>query len=268
MLGGVSAIFWSLMIVVSLKYVVARAARDQPRRRRHHGAARARAVGGARRGRGSRAACSLVGVFGAALFYGDAVLTPAISVLSAVEGLEVGTEGASSPTSCRSRSASLVGAVRAAALRHRASSGCCSARYACCGSSRSRPPASWNIAQEPRVLAALDPRHALRSPRSTASRRSSCSGSVLLAFTGAEALYADVGHFGKRAVRLAWFAVVAPALVLNYFGQGALLIAHPEAIDEPVLPRVPRLGAVPDGRRSRRRPRSSRRRRRSRARTR
>ena len=122
-----------------------------------------------------------------------------------------------------------------------------------------------------------------RCPRSSrrSTRRMRCSfatghgvasfvvlGSVLLAITGAEALYADMGHFGKRAIRVAWFGVVAPALVLNYFGQGALLIARPEGDREPVLPRRSRRGRSTRWSRSRPRRRSSRRRRRSPARTR
>ena len=80
-------------------------------------------------------------------------------------------------------------------------------------------------------------------------------GAVLLAFTGTESLYADMGHFGKWPIRIGWFALVLPALVLNYFGQGALLIANPAAIDNPVLPRVSGLGALSDGGRSPPRPR-------------
>jgi KUP system potassium uptake protein len=92
---------------------------------------------------------------------------------------------------------------------------------------------AWNVAQEPRVLAALDPRYALAFATQHGFASFAVLGSVLLAFTGAEALYADVGHFGKRAVRIAWFSVAAPALVLNYFGQGALLIARPDTIANP-----------------------------------
>ena len=87
--------------------------------------------------------------------------------------------------------------------------------------------------KEPAILAALNPLHALHFMTGHGAASFIVLGSVLLAITGAETLYADVGHFGKRAVRIAWFSVAAPALVLNYFGQGALLIAHPEAIANP-----------------------------------
>ena len=87
--------------------------------------------------------------------------------------------------------------------------------------------------KEPAILAALDPEHALHFATGHGFASFIVLGSVLLAITGAEALYADLGHFGKRAIRIAWFGMVAPALVLNYFGQGALLIAQPEAIANP-----------------------------------
>jgi KUP system potassium uptake protein len=91
----------------------------------------------------------------------------------------------------------------------------------------------WNVLQVPAILAALDPRHALGFLTGHGWASFIVLGAVLLAVTGAEALYADMGHFGKRAIRVAWFGVAAPALVLNYFGQGALLIARPEAIENP-----------------------------------
>jgi KUP system potassium uptake protein len=93
--------------------------------------------------------------------------------------------------------------------------------------------AAYRVAETPEILA-----RSIRGTRSSSSRRTAMQsfvvlGAVLLAFTGAEALYADMGHFGKRAIRMAWFGVAAPALVLNYFGQGALLIAHPDAVANP-----------------------------------
>ena len=91
----------------------------------------------------------------------------------------------------------------------------------------------WNIAKHPGVLAGLDPRHALAFTTQHGFASFVVLGAVLLAFTGAEALYADMGHFGKRAVRIAWFGLVAPALVLNYFGQGALLLDVPKAVENP-----------------------------------
>src|SRR5437867_1231031 len=229
-LGGLSAIFWSLMIVVSIKYVIlimrannkgeggimallalaSSAVKDHPR---------------------WYALIMVLGVFGASLFYGDAVLTPAISVLSAVEGLEVGT-AAFKPYvvpiavgvviglfAVQRRGTSLLGAlfgpvallwfVAIAALGIR------------------------GIASAPDVLWAVNPLHALGFLTTHGWASFVVLGAVLLAFTGAEALYADMGHFGKRPIRIAWFGLVFPALVLNYFGQGALLISNPKTLDNP-----------------------------------
>ncbi|MCR4331332.1 MAG: potassium transporter Kup, partial [Sulfuricaulis sp.] len=172
-----------------------------------------------------------LGVVGASLFYGDAVLTPAISVLSAVEGLEVGTTAFKHyviPI------AVIVLVTLFAFQRH---------GTAVVGAFFGPVCVLWflalgavgidNIVHNPVVLNALDPLHALRFVTGHGFASFVVLGSVLLAFTGAEALYADMGHFGRRAVRLAWFGLVLPALVLNYFGQGALLIANPQAISNP-----------------------------------
>ena len=229
-LGGLSTIFWSLMIVVTFKYVTlimrannkgeggimallalaSSAVKDQPR---------------------WRMLILALGVTGAALFFGDAVLTPAISVLSAVEGLEVGTT-AFKPYVIPI--AVIVLVTLFAFQRH---------GTAVVGAFFGPVCLLWflalgaigvhNIAQNPIVLQAIDPLHALRFVTGHGFASFVVLGAVLLAFTGAEALYADMGHFGRRAVRLAWFGLVLPALVLNYFGQGALLIANPQAISNP-----------------------------------
>ena len=229
-LGGLSAIFWSLMIVVSLKYVTlimradnkgeggikallaltSAAVKDRPR---------------------ARAAILLLGVFGAALFYGDAVLTPAISVLSAVEGLEVGT-AAFKPYVVPIALGVVIGLF---ALQRQGTS--------VIGALFGPITILWFLAiaalglaaivQRPEVLGALNPAHALRFATQHGYASFVVLGAVLLAFTGAEALYADMGHFGKGPIRLAWFGLVFPALLLNYFGQGALLIANPAALENP-----------------------------------
>src|SRR4030095_823265 len=103
----------------------------------------------------------------------------------------------------------------------------------------------WNIGKNPVVLEALDPRHALQFATAHGFASFVVLGSVLLAITGAEALYADMGHFGKRAIRIAWFGLVAPALVLNYFGQGALLIAQPAALQNPFFLAYPEWALYP-----------------------
>ena len=229
-LGGASAIFWALMIVVSLKYVTLVLRADN----RGEGgimALLALAISSAKAGPRLAAAIVASGVFGAALFYGDAVLTPAISVLSAVEGLEVGAPELKAwvvPLA--------TGILIALFLIQRHGTGVvgllfgpvCALWFAAIGAA-----GAWNIAKSPAILAALDPRHALHFVTAHGYASFLVLGSVLLAFTGAEALYADMGHFGKRAIRLAWFGLVAPALVLNYFGQGALLMADPKALQNP-----------------------------------
>ena len=229
-LGGVSVIFWSLMIVVSLKYVtlILRATN------RGEGGimsllSLATAAAGARPR--LRMVLLAIGVFGASLFYGDAVLTPAISVLSAVEGLEVGTSAFKPyivPIS--------LGVLVALFLIQRHGTGVvgllfgpvCAIWFVSLG-----VVGIWNILKAPAILAALDPLYGFQFVTGHGYASFIVLGSVLLAITGAEALYADVGHFGSRAIRIAWFGVAAPGLVLNYFGQGALLITNPEAVTNP-----------------------------------
>jgi KUP system potassium uptake protein len=229
-LGGLSTIFWILMIVVSLKYVVL-VMRAHNKGEGGIMALVALASSAIREHPQWRAPLLLVGMFGASLFYGDAVLTPAISVLSAVEGLEVGT-AAFKPYVVPIAAGVLV----ALFLIQRHGTGVvgvlfgpvCALWFLALGTS-----GAWNILKNPGVLAALGPAHAVGFVTGHGFASFVVLGAVLLAITGAEALYADMGHFGAKAVRIAWFALVAPALVLNYFGQGALLIADPKALANP-----------------------------------
>ena len=229
-LGGVSAIFWLLMVIVSLKYVTL-VLRANNRGEGGILALMALATAAVRDRPRLRAALLGVGVVGASLFYGDAVLTPAISVLSAVEGLEVGT-AAFKPYVVPIALGVLAGLF----LIQRHGNGAvgnlfgpiCALWFLALAAA-----GIWNILRVPAILAALNPAHALHFLSAHGAASFLVLGSVLLAITGAEALYADMGHFGKRAVRVAWFAVAAPALVLNYFGQGALLMADPRAIENP-----------------------------------
>jgi KUP system potassium uptake protein len=173
----------------------------------------------------------LIGVFGAALFYGDSVITPAISVLSAVEGLEIATP-ALKPYVVPLTVIILVSLY--AVQRHGTG-----------GIGRWFGPIMlvwflalagmgvFNIARSPAILAALNPWHAVRFLAENRMTAFIALGAIVLAFTGAEALYADMGHFGKKPIRLAWFGVAFPALALNYLGQGGLLLAHPGAISNP-----------------------------------
>jgi len=189
------------------------------------------------------AALLAIGVFGASLFYGDAVLTPAISVLSAVEGLEVGTSAFKPyivPISA--------GILIALFSIQRYGTGAvglmfgpvCAVWFLSLGAI-----GAWNVAKEPAILKALDPVYAFEFVTRHGFASFVVLGSVLLAITGAEALYADMGHFGKRAIRLAWFGMVAPGLVLNYFGQGALLIANPRALENPFYLAYPEWALYP-----------------------
>src|SRR5687768_2979146 len=194
-LAGLSLMFWSLMAVVSLKYVLLIMRADN----RGEGgimALIALATKAIKEHPRWRIPLLVIGVFGASLFYGDAVLTPAISVLSAVEGLEVGTE-ALKPYVVPIAAGVLVALFMI--QRHgtgavgRVFGPVCALWFAALGAC-----GAWNIAQNPAVLQALDPRYALSFLTSHGSASFLVLGSVLLAVTGAEALYADMGHFGRR----------------------------------------------------------------------
>jgi len=240
--GILSVLFWTLTVIVSIKYVVlvlradnngeggliamlalaSQAVKDKPR---------------------LRAALLAIGIFGTSLFYGDGVITPAISVLSAVEGLEVVSprfaEGVIPLTL-------LILACLFAVQKHGTG-----------GVGRYFGPITlvWffaiaalgvsHIARHPEILLALSPHHAVgfmwRHPGTTFI----ILGAVVLCVTGAEALYADLGHFGKKPIRLAWFGVVMPALTLNYFGQGALLLEQPEAVKNPFYMMAPDWALLP-----------------------
>ena len=229
-LGGLSAIFWALMIVVSLKYVTLIMRADN----RGEGgimALLALASTSVKHRPEWSKALLLLGGFGAALFYGDAVLTPAISVLSAVEGLEVGTTALKPyvvPISVGVLVALFLIQRRGTAVVGTLFGPVCAVWFLALAAA-----GAWNISRNPVVLHALNPLHALGFATGHGFASFAVLGAVLLAITGAEALYADMGHFGKSAVRIAWFGLVAPALVLNYFGQGALLIGDPKAIENP-----------------------------------
>ncbi len=229
-LGGVSAIFWSLMVVVSLKYVML-VLRANNRGEGGIMALLALATASIRKHPQWSAPLLAIGVFGASLFYGDAVLTPAISVLSAVEGLEVGTSAFKPyvvPLATGILIALFLIQKHGTALVGMLFGPVCAIWFLAIGAS-----GIWNIGKNPQILGALNPLHALHFVTGHGFASFVVLGSVLLAITGAEALYADMGHFGKSAIRIAWFGLVAPALVLNYFGQGALLIANPKALENP-----------------------------------
>jgi KUP system potassium uptake protein len=235
-LAGLSLMFWSLMIVVTLKYVLLIMRADN----RGEGgimALTALASKAVKKERHWRAPLVLIGIFGAALFYGDAVLMPAMTVLSAVEGLEVGTNALQPyvvPIAVVVLAALFAIQGGGSAAVGRLFGPVTLAWFLAIGAA-----GVYGIAREPAVLAAANPAHALRFITTHAVESFVVLGAVVLAVTGAEALYADMGHFGKGPVRIAWFSVVAPALVLNYFGQGALLMIQPDAVGNPFYRLLP-----------------------------
>ena len=228
-LGILSLVFWSLMLVVSIKYVVFIMRADNKREggimalmalvlRDTRDPARARVL-------------MLLGLFGAALFYGDGMITPAISVLSAVEGLEVATP-AFKPYVI-AITLFVLAALFVIQKRGTASVGALFGPIMVVWFVVLAVLGVIAIAQVPHVLAALDPAYAFGFLAVHGTLGFLSLGAVVLAVTGAEALYADMGHFGRNPVRVAWFSLVLPALALNYFGQGALLIRDPKAIENP-----------------------------------
>ena len=241
-LGVLSLIFWTLTIIVSLKYVLlilradnngeggliamlalaTTAVKDKPRL---HGV------------------LMTVGLFGTAVFYGDGVITPAISVLSAVEGLGV----AAPALQAWVIPLTLVVITLLFGVQ----------RFGTGGIGKFFGPITlvWfivlvalglpHILANPAVLVALNPIYAARFAISQPLVAFISLGAVVLCVTGGEALYADMGHFGKRPIRIAWFGFVMPALVVNYFGQGALLLAQPEAIENPFYLMAPAWSRLP-----------------------
>jgi len=239
-LGVLSLIFWSLVLVISLKYLVLILRADNQGEGGILALLALVSPGDPRRRAG---VLVMLGLFGAALLYGDGVITPAISVLSAVEGLKIATpllEPYVLP---------LTIVILAALFRMQ--------RYGTGRVGAIFGPATllWffclgalgiaSIVRTPAVLYALSPHHAVAffSEHGFAAFRT--LGSVFLVVTGGEALYADMGHFGKRPIRLAWTWVVLPALALNYLGQGALLLREPGLADNPFYHLAPRLLLYP-----------------------
>ncbi|MCD2168044.1 potassium transporter Kup [Comamonas koreensis] len=240
--GVLSILFWTLTLIVSLKYVVlvlradnngeggliamlalaSQAVKDKPK---------------------LRSVLMLVGIFGTCLFYGDGVITPAISVLSAVEGLEVVSPGFKSwviPLT-------LVVLLLLFWVQKRGTAGIGKffgpimvVWFLCIAAL-----GVWNIVDHPQVLWALSPHHALGFIVRHPGISFIILGAVVLCVTGAEALYADMGHFGRKPIRLAWFSIAMPSLVLNYFGQGALVLENAEAVKNPFFMLAPGWALLP-----------------------
>jgi KUP system potassium uptake protein len=240
--GVLSIVFWTLTVIVSLKYVTlvlradnegeggliamlalaSQAVKDRPELRKW---------------------LLVIGIFGTSLFYGDGVITPAISVLSAVEGLEVVSPAFKQYVV----PITLVVLFGLFFVQKRGTGGIGKffgpitvlwfLTIAALG--------VWHIVGHPEILAALSPHHALRFMWEQPGTTFIILGAVVLCVTGGEALYADMGHFGKKPIRLAWFAIVMPCLTLNYFGQGALLLADPEAVKNPFFNMAPDWALLP-----------------------
>ena len=240
--GILSIMFWTLTIIVSLKYVTlilradnngeggliamlalaSTAVKDKPALRR---------------------VLLAVGIFGTAIFFGDGVITPAVSVLSAVEGMNVAAPGLERfvvPIT-------LVVLTILFMVQKHGTGGI--------GKFFGPITAIWfavlaflgaiHVVENPAVLAALSPHYALSFIFNHPHLAFVALGAIILCATGAEALYADMGHFGKKPIRLAWFALVMPALVLNYFGQGAMLLEYPENVNNPFFKMAPHWALFP-----------------------
>jgi KUP system potassium uptake protein len=240
-LGVLSVIFWSLIIVVALKYVVFIMRADN---RGEGGIMALMAL--VLRGAANKpysGGLMLLGLFGAALFYGDSVITPAISVLSAVEGLEIATP-AFKPYILPISLAVLAGLF--IVQKHGTTKiGVLFGPIMALWFATLGVLGAISIAHNPQVLAALNPAHAFHYFLTDPMLGFFSLGAAVLALTGGEALYADMGHFGRKPVQLAWFGLVLPALVLNYYGQGALLLKNPEAIANPFYHLAPEWMLLP-----------------------
>lgn len=241
-MGILSIFFWTLTVIISLKYVTlvlradnngegglvamlalaSQSVKDKPRLRR---------------------VLLLVGIFGACLFYGDGVITPAISVLSAVEGLEVVSPNFKKAVI----PLTLVILFGLFAVQKRGT--------ADIGKFFGPITLVWfvtiavlgvsHIRHNPEILWAMSPHYALSFMWSQPLTAFIILGAVVLCVTGGEALYADMGHFGKKPIRLAWFSIVMPCLTLNYFGQGALLLSNPAAVENPFFMMAPAWALIP-----------------------
>ena len=240
-LGVLSLIFWSLLVVISIKYVVLTLRVDN----RGEGGVLALSalLGNATRNWRFWQPVAVAGMLGAALFFGDGVLTPAISVLSAVEGVAVASPGLQQfvvPLTVAILIALFAVQRKGTGAVGRVFGPIIIAWFVALG-----VLGLVHIVQVPAVLAALDPLHALRFLTTNRWPAFVTLSAVFLAVTGGEALYADIGHFGRVPISRAWFRLVLPTLTLNYFGQGALLLRDAAAIQNPFYLLAPAWLLVP-----------------------
>ncbi len=240
--GILSLIFWAILIVVTGKYVVLVLRADN----KGEGgilALLALALRSAGKSPGTRRVLMITGLLGASLFYGDAIITPAISVLSAVEGLEVATP-LFKPYVIPITLAVLI-ALFAVQRHGTASVGKFFGPIIALWFAVLAGTGIWQIASHPQVLSAVNPIYAVDFIMRHGPEAFLPLGAVLLVVTGAEALYADMGHFGTRPIRVSWYGVVLPGLLLNYFGQGALVLTSPAAAKNPFFLMLPQWGQLP-----------------------
>lgn len=240
-LGVLSMIVWALVLVISIKYLVYIVRADN----RGEGGILALTslitpTHAMRRGRWG---LIVLGLFGTALLYGDGMITPAISVLSAVEGLGIVTP-AFAPF-VEPITIAILALLFLVQKRGTGSVGRIFGPLTLVWFFTLAALGLWHIAQEPGVLVAMSPTYALRFFAANGWHAILVMGSVFLVVTGGEALYADMGHFGRRPIRYAWFVVVLPALLLNYFGQGALVMRDPTAIANPFYSMAPSWALLP-----------------------
>ncbi|MBU1319977.1 MAG: potassium transporter Kup [candidate division Zixibacteria bacterium] len=241
-LGVLSLMFWALTIIVSLKYLTFILRADN----RGEGgviALTALLMSAVKMQKRRRRLLIAIGIFAACLLYGDGMITPAISVLSAAEGLRIITPHFE-PFVIPVTLLILAGLFL---LQHRGT--------AKVGSLFGPVMLAWllalgilgirQIVQHPSILQALAPWHGARFLMNSGIHGFAVLGAVFLVVTGAEALYADLGHFGRKPIRVVWFGLVLPALLLNYFGQGALLLSHPEMAHHPFYATVPVWAVIP-----------------------
>jgi KUP system potassium uptake protein len=240
--GVLSLIFWSLILVITIKYLWFVMKADN----RGEGgiiALTALVSPPSEGATGRRKMLVLIGLFGAALLYGDSMITPAISVLSAVEGLQVATP-VFQPYVIPITIAILVG-LFAVQSRGTAGIGAVFGPVMLVWFTVLALLGVFQIVEHPSILGALSPHHAVAFFSRNGFAGILVLGSVFLVVTGGEALYADMGHFGTRPIRLTWFAVVLPCLMINYLGQGALVIADPTTIESPFFLMAPRWALFP-----------------------
>src|SRR5260370_30879431 len=236
-LGVLSVLFWAVTLTVTIKYVTLIMRADNKGEGGVLALATLAMQGLNGTARNIRRAIIMFAVIGLALFYGDAIITPAMTVMSAVEGLDAVAPGLTPYVVPMS----LVILVMLFILQSRGTAGV----------GRLFGPVmlvwfmvlgvlgAWQIAKHPSVLLALNPVYGINLIADRGFGIFWAFGSIVLAVTGAEALYADMGHFGRKPIRLAWLGLVMPGLLLNYFGQGAMIIADPQIVQQVFFQLVP-----------------------------